>query len=141
MDIRPYVPSDRDECLSVFDSNVPREFASDDRVAFARFLEHAPAAYFVMEHEGAILGCGGFEGTEPGVAQLVWGMIRAKLQGQGLGRFLLMYQLKEIGKLGRIERVRVEVSPQTAPFFASQGFKMIATGDKVELVKRLSVCG
>ena len=95
-----------------------------------------------MEHEGGIVGCGGYvTGTETGAAMLVWGMIRPDLQGQGLERFLLMYRLREIGKLEGIERVRVETSQEEAKFFEGQGFRLAgAANGRVEMVKKLAVC-
>jgi hypothetical protein len=68
-------------------------------------------------------------------------MIRSDLQRQGLGRYLLMYRLREIGKLPGIERVSVHVPRPVAPFFETQGFRVAGmTGGQVELVKKLTVC-
>src|SRR5260370_31745648 len=65
MDVRPYQSSDRDACLALFDSNVPRFFAALERGGFESFLDAPDCSYFVMEHEGAVLGCGGeSQGTD-----------------------------------------------------------------------------
>ena len=45
-----------------------------------------PAHFVVIEHEGTVIGCGGY--TSDG--ELVLGTIRPDLRGQGLGRFLLL---------------------------------------------------
>jgi len=142
MDLRPYLPSDRDACLAIFDSNAPQFPALGDRSEFERFLDQSGNRYFVMEHEGATIGCGGYQvAPEPGVASLVWGLVSRDQQRQGLGRFLLMYRLREIGKLNGIERVLADVPAATERFFASQGFKMAGSrGDRVEMVKKLTVC-
>jgi N-acetylglutamate synthase-like GNAT family acetyltransferase len=138
MEIRPYGADDQDACLSVFDSTLP----ADRRPDFAAFLKTPEGPFFVMHHNDAAIGCGGYQvSREPGVATLVWGMIRSDLQRQGLGRFLLMYRLREIGKRPEIQRVRVETSPSVAKFFESQGFKVVrAVNDNIELVKKLTVC-
>jgi N-acetylglutamate synthase-like GNAT family acetyltransferase len=139
MDIRPYRSTDREACLQIFDSNVPSAFQSADRVVFEHFLEQ-PGEYFVMEHDGAAVGCGGYRAEGPS-ATLQWGMVRRDCQKMGLGRFLLMFRLREIGKAGGIEHVRVTAPVQAASFFERQGFRIVdSTPGRVALTKRLSVC-
>jgi N-acetylglutamate synthase-like GNAT family acetyltransferase len=69
------------------------------------------------------------------VAELRWGMVRKDLRGNGLGRFLLMYRLREIGKAG-VNMVRV-ADAGAAGFFEKQGFRVGADG---ALWKKLAVC-
>jgi N-acetylglutamate synthase-like GNAT family acetyltransferase len=139
MDLRPYAPTDQDGCLAVFDS-----FASPaaPRADFLKFLQHPDSPYFVMQHNDSIVGCGGYVvAPEGGQARLIWGMIRSDLQRQGLGRFLLMYRLREIGKLGDVQMVHAAAPQQYADFFERQGFRVAATDDgQVELLKKLTVC-
>ena len=121
----------------MFDSNVPNFFDSGQRAAFAKFLE-GDARYMVMEHEGELVGCGGYRvDAETKRARLEWGMIQRGCQRKGLGRFLLLYRLREIGKSADIEFVTVDAPPAVAPFFERQGFK---PGSGTTLVMRLKVC-
>ena len=131
MDLRPYQPDDRDACMAMM-----------DRPGFDRFLDALSCPYFVMEHDGAIVACGGYQlEVEEKQARLVWGMVGPQWRKMGLGRLLLMYRLREIGKVNGIERVVMETSPEAAPFFEKQGFKVIQVlEDRVEMVKRLIVC-
>lgn len=120
MEIRPYQPNqDLTGCLAVFDSN---EGGTADRQAFADFLADESAHVFVMEHAGAIIGCGGFTVQEQ-VASLHYGMIRKDLQRQGLGRFLLLYRLKEIGKQPGIVFVEASVPQHLSRFYERNGLK------------------
>ena len=129
MDVRPYLSSDRDGCIAVFDSNSPDFFESEERRAFENFLDRLNGSYFVMEHDGAVAGCGGYLITEERtVARLVWGMVRRELQRQGLGRFLLLFRLREITKAGAVERVRLDAPQHSAAFFQRQGFKVMESG-------------
>lgn len=141
MEIRPYTPADREACLQVFDSNVPRYFDPAERADFALFLDTPPCPYFAMEHEGAVVGCGGY-GIEPDgkAAALAWGMVRADLHGQGLGRFLLMYRLREIGKAGRVELVRLHTTPAACGFYEKLGFRVTAEARLIAMTKKLTVC-
>ncbi len=149
MDIRAYRPDDRDACLAIFDSNTPDYFRPEERAEFAAFLENPRCSYVVMEHEGAIVGCGGFHvrSGEP-AAHLTWGIVRRELHRKGLGRFLLLYRLREIGKADGVQMVLVATSQLTAPFFESQGFKVMSVRkggyapglDRVDMVMKLAVC-
>jgi N-acetylglutamate synthase-like GNAT family acetyltransferase len=134
MDPRPYTQADQPHCLEICDPT--------ERKSFEDFLATNPANYFVLEHNQQILGAGGYvlsgNATQ---ANLVWGMIRKDLRGQGLGRFLLMYRLREIGKTNTVQTVRVSTTQPTAPFFEKQGFKIASVNqDRVELIKKLTVC-
>ncbi len=149
MDLRPYLPTDRAACLGVFESNVPEYFDPAEQTGFESFLDNPDCPYFVMEHDESIVGCGGYAlGQQNGLASMVWGMVRRDSHKLGLGRFLLLYRLREIGKASGIEMVRLDTSQKAEPFFRKQGFK--ATGvvkngygpglDRVEMVMKLTVC-
>ena len=141
MDVRPYLPSDRDGCLAVFDSNSPDFFTPEDRGNFVEALDGSQVLYFTMEHEGAIVGCGGYSPGEP--ARLVWGMVHRNWQRQGLGRFLLLFRLREISKTGGVAMVYAEAPRSAARFFEGQGFRLAGQdGDanRVVMAKKLTVC-
>jgi ribosomal protein S18 acetylase RimI-like enzyme len=149
MDVRPYLPSDRDACLAIFDSNSPEFFKSHGRGDFEEFLDGPGGNYFVMEHEGAVIGCGGYiVAPEKTLARLVWGIVGRDWRRQGLGRFLLLFRLREITKAGGVEMVHLDTPPDSAPFFRSQGFKVArvekdgyAPGlDRLEMTMKLTVC-
>ena len=149
MDLRPYENTDRDPCLAVFKSNIPRFFHPAELDEFVNFLKSPSGVYLVMEHEGETVGCGGYAVIDgSSVARLVWGMVRSDLHSMGLGRFLLLYRLRAIAKISGIETVRIQTSQHSAPFFAKQGFKIVevledgfAKGlDRVEMTMRIVVC-
>jgi N-acetylglutamate synthase-like GNAT family acetyltransferase len=139
MDIRPYTSADRDACLAVFDSNAPSLLSPGLRDALAARL-NAAAPFYVAEHDGAIIGCGGYSVSGP-TAQLEWGIVHRQWQRQGLGRFLLFYRLREITKAAAVEMVHLETPDAAAPFFASQGFRESSrAAGQVHMTKRLTVC-
>jgi N-acetylglutamate synthase-like GNAT family acetyltransferase len=142
MELRPYSPADRDACLAVFASTWASFPAPGAQREFESFLSNPAGPYYVMEHDGTVVGCGGFAlPSEPSVAALVWLMVRGDMQRKGLGRYLLMYCLREIGNLGGIVTVHAEAPRASARFFESQGFRIAgAAGDRLELVKKLAVC-
>lgn len=130
---RAYQPSDHAACLAIFDSNNP----AAGRAEFEQFLDSQPANYTVLEHEGAILGCGGYGTGTDGAATLHHGMIRRDSQRQGLGRFLLLYRLRQISR-SNVSFVRLCAPPETAPFYLKQGFK--PAGAAGSFVMKLTVC-
>ena len=141
MDVSPYLPADKDACLAVFDSNLPDFFAPDERALFATFLED-PGSYCVMEHNDALVACGGFR-VIGDAGRLTWGMIRRDLHRQGLGRFLLLFRLREMTRHHPgVEMVTLETSQLAAPFYESQGFRFTrsTSAGLVEFTKRLTVC-
>ena len=143
MDIRTYRLDDAEACLRIFDSNGPEYFASHERARLTEFLQAPPGNYYVMEKDGELLGCGGFAPCEePGVVTLTWGMVRRDMHRHGLGRFLLFYRLKEIGKLPGVSSVKLDTTPIVAGFFEKAGgFREVREGaNRVSMVKRLTVC-
>ena len=143
MDIRTYTVADAEGCLGLFDSNSDEYFTFEERATFAAFLQAPPGSYYVMEHEGVSVGCGGFAALEePGSVTLTWGMVRRHLHRKGLGRFLLFYRLKEIGKLTGVALVKLETPRRAAGFFEKAGgFREVREGaNRVSMVKRLTVC-
>lgn len=136
MDIRVYTAADRDACLEIFDSNTP---GLTERDQFVQFLDD-PGSFFVAEHNGQIVGCGGYA-IQGGAARLHWGLVHRAFQRQGLGRFLLFYRLREITRNAAVQMVGLTAPRPAVPFFLSQGFRE-SVGDEqsAEMVKRLVVC-
>jgi N-acetylglutamate synthase-like GNAT family acetyltransferase len=148
MDLREYQANDKNGCLAVFDSNAPDSFHPQERAAFARFLERPDGSYFVLDHDGAIGGCGGFAFENPDLASVTWLMVRKDLHGNGLGRLLAFNAMRKLAVGADPALVRLETTPAAAGFFSKQGFRVaeqvpdgIAPGfDRVEMVKKLKVC-
>src|SRR6266851_1836153 len=128
MDLRPYMAADRDLCLGLLDSNTPRFFDPSVRREFEEFLDRPHCPFFVIEHDGAIVACGGYAiEQEKTAARLVWGIVRSDSHKLGLGRYLLLFRLREITKAGGVQIVHLDTSQHSAPFYEKQGFKIIRT--------------
>ncbi len=141
MDIRNFVPADKEGCLALLDSNAPEYFSAAEREAFDAWLDAPQGSYFVMEHEGDVVGCGGFALESPQLASLTWLMIRSDLRGQGLGRFLVFYCLRALSGAAAVSHIRLHTISSVAGFFEKQGFRVQHVApDGVEMVKKLQVC-
>jgi hypothetical protein len=123
--IRPWRPEDRALGLALFDSNVPRFFAVQERQDFIDFIDDLPGPYFVLEDTaGAALGCGGYAAADgdPSVAVLCWGMVRGDRHRGGLGTHLLTARLDRIAADPAYRSVAIETSQHSCGFFARHGF-------------------
>ena len=149
MDVRPYEHSDRPACLAVCESLTPGLLAPAAFPLFEAWLEKLARPYFVMEHEESVVGCGGYSFSPDGTAAtLQWGMVHRNAQKMGLGRFLLLYRIREIGKAGAASLVFAHAPRASAGFFEKQGFRVNGIEqdgygpgfDSVELIKKLTVC-
>ena len=149
MDIRLYSAADRPACMDVFESNAPQFFHPSERACFQAFLDAMDCAYFVIEHESRVAGCGGYAVAEDNsMASLVWGMVRRDLHRLGLGRFLLLFRLRRIRQTTSVPIVRLGTSQHAVAFFEKQGFKAVSVEkdgyapgiDRVEMVMKLAVC-
>ena len=100
MKLREYAQADKEACLAIFDSNTPPFFAPHEREEFARFLETSSDPYFVVEHDGEVVGCGGILliPNTP-VAILTWGMVARARHRAGIGRRLLVERLHRLCQL------------------------------------------
>jgi GNAT superfamily N-acetyltransferase len=146
VNVRPYILSDKDACLSIFDGNVPEYFDASERAAFATFLDGPRGEYFAIEQDGAVIGCGGFAKEDRGQARFTWGMVDRPLHGEGLGRLLAEYRLQAIEDAGVFSEVELFTTQIVAPFFVKLGFAIegvtkdgFAPGmDKVQMIRKLS---
>lgn len=120
---RAYAPADRDACLALFDTNVPRYFAAHERADFGRFLDALPGPYFVVEDGGAIVACGGYAAeSEPGVVALCWGMVDGSRHRRGIGSLLTAERVRRAAADGACDAVTIRTSQHTAAFYARFGF-------------------
>ncbi|WP_109355861.1 GNAT family N-acetyltransferase [Sphingorhabdus sp. EL138] len=144
--IRPFVATDKDACLALFDSNVPRYFDASERGDFSKFLDRPDGDYFVVEQATEICGCGGFVKEDRGQARFTWGMVDNARHGSGLGRLLAEYRLRAIKASGRFQEAELFTTPKIAPFFAKFGFDIVDIEkdgfapdmDKVQMILRFA---
>lgn len=141
MDIRKFTEADREACLAIFESNSPAWFHPSELSGLVARLD-APGDYFVAEHDGRAIGAGGFDGS-----RIVWLMVDASFHGNGVGRFLMMYLLRELAR-GGFATVELGTTPAVVPFYEKFGFRTTQTFpdgwapgfDRVEMIKKMDVC-
>jgi ribosomal protein S18 acetylase RimI-like enzyme len=122
MTFRTYQAGDKERCLELFRSNVPKFFAPHEEAEFATFLDGHPESYFVLECE-KILGCGGY-GVAGDTGFLAWGMVERSQHGAGLGKRLLLERLSLMTQHD-VKSILLDTSQHTFGFFEKLGFMTI----------------
>jgi len=128
--LRPFQDQDREACLTIFDSNVPKYFAAEERRDYALYLEKLPGPYFVLENDsGSVIACGGYgaDRENESSAVLCWGMVDRSLHGTGAGTKLLTERLRRISADPQFSIVKLETSPHSRGFFERFGFTALGT--------------
>ncbi|MEG2803839.1 GNAT family N-acetyltransferase [Stenotrophomonas sp.] len=125
--IRPFQPGDTDDCLAIFDGNVPHYFAPHERTDFSAYLldPARPSDYQVLVRAGQIVACGGLAVDTPGTAAFCWGMVHRACHRQGLGTQLAVARIARARTLGA-QRLVLSTSQHTRRFYAALGFAVIA---------------
>jgi GNAT superfamily N-acetyltransferase len=142
MDLVPYDGSHREACLALFDANSPQWFHPTERPGYEAILDQPPGPYLVACHGSRLIAAGGWAGN-----RIYWLMVDPAAQGQGVGRFLVLYLLREIGRAGHATAA-LGTTPAVTGFYEKFGFRSverIADGyapgmDRVEMVKKMDVC-
>ncbi|MEM6712248.1 MAG: GNAT family N-acetyltransferase [Pseudomonadota bacterium] len=133
---RSYRPADRAACLAIFDSNVPKYLAAEEREDFDASLskinaDDRPTIVFV--EEGFILACGGliFQ-REKRHARFSWGLVHGQRHGEGHGTRLTELRLALAQTEPGIDSVGLATTQKTYRFFERFGFVTIGvTPDSV----------
>lgn len=122
LEIRPYLAADRQACLAIFRSNLPRYFDPSELPEFEEFLAQSTQDYFVAQRGGVVLACGGCY-VRDGVGYLSWGMVSRAHHHAKMGTALLAWRVDLVFSQPDIAEIRIDTSQHTAGFFARHGFQ------------------
>ncbi len=122
--IREYLPGDKEDCLSIFDSNVPDYFVDNERQEYLEWLDKTDRApYYVLLQDSEIVAAGGvYIDKEMNIAGLAWGMVHGAKHKQGLGRLLTIHRLEVMDQLYPDLDQHLETSQHTEAFYQKFGF-------------------
>ena len=120
--IRPYVAADRETCIAIFRSNLPRYFDISELPEFEAFLDKPAGDYFVLERGGSVVACGGCY-VRDSTGRLSWGMVSRENHRASIGTILLAWRIDQLFLLPEISEIAIDTSQHTAGFFARHGFR------------------
>lgn len=137
MFIREYRPEDRQACIAMFRSNLPKYFDPSELADFETWLDgHDQGVlayqstsierYYVVIDNNNILACGGYYLDRDGSrASLCWGMVDGAYHKKGYGRKLLEFRLQEFSSKYPDYPIQMDTSQHTFPFFEKLGFVIV----------------
>lgn len=124
--LRVYKRADREACLHLFRSNLPRYFTPSEEAEFAEFLDtEVDANYFVVKDRdtGQLVGCGGVF-LKGDIAGFCWGMVDTSRHHRGIGTLLLRERLEHLRThYPQVKAVQLDTSQHSEGFFARFGFR------------------
>jgi [ribosomal protein S18]-alanine N-acetyltransferase len=108
MNIRKYQATDRERIIELLRLNTPRYFSPKEETDLIQYLDYQADHFFVLEVDGTVLGCGGFNLTKDGaMAYLSWGFVDPQSQGKGLGTALTRFRIQQIREIAGVKVIAV----------------------------------
>ncbi len=123
--IRLYQPQDKEALLQLFRLNTPLYFAPEEEKDLILYLDNYSENHFVLEQEGEILGCGGFNFSDDRhTGKISWDIIHPAQQGKGLGSLLTQYRIDKLKSFPEITCISVRTSQVAFRFYEKLGFTL-----------------
>ncbi|TQD40631.1 GNAT family N-acetyltransferase [Haloflavibacter putidus] len=122
LNIRAYSPQDKPKLLVLLQLNTPKYFSKEEEKDFTYYLDQEREAYFVVEINKKIVGCGGIN-KENDKSILSWAFFHPDYQRQGLGSQLVEYRIQHLLQDKQISKIFVRTSQHTFKFYEKNGFK------------------
>lgn len=126
--IRPYIATDKDELLHIFQLNTPEYFDPNELADYSGYLNEHANSYFTIEHNNRIAGGVGYhvnEATQTG--QITWILFHPDYAGLGLGRRAVEHCIAIFKSYPAVEKLVVTTSQKAYRFFEKFGYQLIKT--------------
>ena len=117
----------------MFESNMPVFFAPSEFHDYEEFLgslesggDHSKGLirYYVVFSGGNAAACGGIGISPDGMkGRMIWGMVRADLHRNGLGREFLNFRIRRIRQLYPYAAISLDTTQHSKGFFERLGFE------------------
>lgn len=124
--IRSFQPEDKKILFEIFRLNTPEYFDISEFIDFRKYIETNPNTYYVIEHNGEVVGAGGYHLKNEGkVARLSWDLVHPDHTGNRLGTQLVKHSLEHINAVPEIRVIEVWTSNKAYKFYEKMGFKIV----------------
>lgn len=122
INIREYVPSDKEAVLKLIRLNIPQYFAPEEETDLSNYLDNEREHYYVLLSGMEIIGCGGINMADDGTrGKISWDIVHPDWQRRSLGSLLLKHRLNVLNSMG-IKRITVRTSQVAYQFYQKRGF-------------------
>ncbi|MEL1243711.1 GNAT family N-acetyltransferase [Flavobacterium sp. DGU11] len=123
MTIRSYSPSDDPALFELLRLNTPKYFAESEEADLVDYLANHIDHYYIVEIDGAIMGCGGFNIAADGSkGVLSWDIIHPDAQGKGVGSALVKFRIAKMQEMGIA--IGIRTSQHAYKFYEKMGFRL-----------------
>lgn len=123
--IRAHQPEDRPHLLNLLRLNTPAYFSPEEEADFIDYLDHFADNYYVLEIDGEIFGCGGFNLSEDGeTGKISWDIFHPDSQGKGLGTALTKFRIEKIKEIDSVKILSVRTSQMAYKFYEKFGLEL-----------------
>lgn len=125
MIIRAYTNSDRDSVMELLRLNTPEYFAPEEKQDLICYLDNHIENYYVVEEDGKILGCGGFNLSDDALSMRIsWDIVHPESQGKGVGSKLTQYRIDRIKKYDEIHIISIRTTQLVYKFYEKFDFEV-----------------
>lgn len=125
INIREHEAADRELLLNLLRLNTPFFFSEEEEGDLADYLDNFADHYYVLELDGAVVGCGGFNLSEDGeTGRLSWDIFHPDSQGKGLGTALTRFRIEKIKAIAGIKKISVRTSQMAYHFYEKFGLEL-----------------
>jgi predicted GNAT family N-acyltransferase len=124
LSFEPYSPADREFCVEIFRSNIPKYFDENETAEYSNYLDNYVSDNYWCAYDGQeLVGAGGIWIRPDGIGRLVWGIIHLRQHRKGYGRQLLHFRLKKLASTPSLEIVQLDTGQHNPGFFNRFGFQ------------------
>ena len=121
--IREYRSSDRQSMIHLLRLNTPAFFSPLEECDLEVYLDNHIGHYFVLEFNGEIAGCGGFNFSDNfKTGKISWDIFNPAYQGRGLGSLLLQYRIEKMKNSFGMKEIIVRTSQHAHGFYEKNQF-------------------
>ncbi|MCX2451847.1 GNAT family N-acetyltransferase [Pedobacter sp. PLR] len=125
INIREHQTADRERILTLLRLNTPAYFSAEEEADLIDYLDHFADNYYVLEVDGEVLGCGGFNLSEDGeTGKISWDIFHPDSQGKGLGTALTRFRIQKIKEISGVKRISVRTSQMAYQFYEKFGLEL-----------------
>lgn len=125
MNIREHQATDRERLITLLRLNTPAYFSPAEEEDLIDYLDHFADNYYVLEVDGEILGCGGFNLSQDGeIGKISWDIFHPNSQGKGLGSALTRFRIEKIKEIAGVKTISVRTSQLVYKFYEKFGLEL-----------------
>lgn len=124
--LRQYRLGDFQDCLELCRLNAPDRFPGDTLADFEKYLNEVPPHYLVVEHQGRIIGSGGYMIQHLDFVTFVYGLVHPDWHSQGIGRLLFFGRVAQLPLIEKDTFIQICAVQRSLPYYQKLGFEVRA---------------